>query len=166
MSEIIFKEITYKNIRKNTYFVSEDGEIYSKLQNKILKPKIDNHGYAYVRLATEDSKNFKDFYIAHLVIRTYQGNPPISMKEPTVDHINNKKLDNRNCNLQYLEHNDNCAKINANHKLQENEVHDICKLINAGNNCSKIAKMYDVTPMTISNIKRKQSWTKISNLYF
>lgn len=166
MADIIFKEITYRNIRKNTYFVSEDGEIYSKLQNKILKPKIDKDGYAYLRLGIENSSNFKDFAVAHLVIHTFQGEPPITMKDPTVDHINNKKLDNRNSNLQYLEHDDNCAKINPNHKLEDYEVHDICKLLKAGNNCSKIARMYGVTPMTINNIKRKQSWTKISDLYF
>lgn len=167
MSEIVFKEITFKNVKRNTYFISEDGQVYSKIHNKILKWKIDNKGYAFVRLSIDDDENIynKDFSIASLVMDTYVGVPPTNMKDPTIDHINNKKLDNNYKNLQWLERIDNCSKITPNCTLTEEQVHNICKLIENGNNCNKISKMYGVTPMTIYKIKQHKTWKHISCKY-
>ena len=166
MKVIIFKEITFKNIKRNTYFISEDGQIYSKAHNKILKWAIDDEGYAFVRLAIENENTYnKQFSIAALVMDTYIGVPPINMIDPTIDHINNRRLDNHYKNLQWLERKENSSKINAVHTLQEHEVHEICKLMELGNNCNKISKMYGVTPMSIYKIKQHKTWKKISCQY-
>ena len=166
MSEIIFKEITFRNVKRNTYFISEDGQIYSKSHNKILKWQLDDEGYAFVKLAVEDENIYnKEFSIAALVMDTYVGVPPTNMIDPTIDHINNRRLDNNYRNLQWLERKENSSKIKASHTLQEHEVHEICKLIESGNNCNKISKMYGVTPMSIYKIKRHETWKHISCQY-
>lgn len=164
MSDIIFKEIAYGNIKRNTYFVSEDGQVYSKAHNKILKWKYDKKGYALLTLATDDGKN-KEFFVAHLVIYTYVGLPPETMVDPTVDHKNNRKLDNHFSNLQWLERIDNCKKINAIKKLTEEEVHNICKMLKQNINPNRISKSFGVSAMTIYKIKQHKTWVNISSQY-
>lgn len=166
MSEIIFKEITFKDVKRNTYFISEDGQVYSKLHKKILKWQLNDEGYAFVALAVEGENIYnKRFSIAALVMDTYVGVPPTNMIDPTIDHINNKRLDNHYKNLQWLERKENSSKINPVHLLTEEQVHNICKLIEAGNNCNKISKIYGVTPMSIYKIKQHKTWKHISCQY-
>lgn len=164
--DIIFREIIYKNIKRNTYFINEDGDIYTRNGNKILIPKSDKNGYLCVRLAiTDDGKYNKEFYIAHLVMNAFGTLPPSDMKEPTIDHIDNNKINNNIYNLQWLEHDDNCAKINAKHKLTEEQVHNICKYLETGINCRQISLKFNVTPMTIHKIKNRETWKHISKDY-
>lgn len=164
MNDILFKEIVFSNIKKQTYFLSEDGQVYSKSHNKILKWKLDTKGYAYVTLATNDGKN-KEFYIAKLVVETYIGPPPKTMAEPTIDHKNNRKLDNHFLNLQWMERLENNAKITPITKLTEEEVHQVCKLLEQGINANRISKQFAVTSVAIYNIKKKKNWVHISSQY-
>lgn len=58
-----FKEITYDNIRKDMYFISPTGDIFSKYKasrkskSNFLSPKLDKYGYLVIALRTEENKH-------------------------------------------------------------------------------------------------------------
>ncbi len=93
------------------YYITENAEIISKRtkNEKKLTPHIDNFGYLRVGLQTPEGK-CKTERIHRLMILTYGEHPPKSMKNPTVDHINGNKLDNRINNLQWLSNENNAYK--------------------------------------------------------
>jgi len=93
------------------YYITEDAEIISKRTNnqKKLTQCVDQFGYLRVGLKTSEGKT-KVERIHRLMIETYGKEPPKGMKNPTVDHINGDKLDNRIDNLQWLSNEDNAYK--------------------------------------------------------
>lgn len=52
----------------------------------------------------------------------------------------------------------NAGELNPNAKLTAGLVREIRQLLRDGVSCAKIAKMYDVSRMTISNISRERTW--------
>jgi len=93
------------------YYITEDAEIISKRtkNQKKLNPHVDHYGYLRITLCTPKNKQ-KSESIHRLMIETYGKEPPKDMKNPTVDHINSNKLDNRIDNLQWLSNGDNAYK--------------------------------------------------------
>ena len=93
------------------YYITEDAKIISRRckREKELKQNIDRFGYFYTGIMTPDGK-MKTERIHRLMMLTYGDNPPEGMDDPTVDHINGDKLDNRIDNLQWLSNADNAYK--------------------------------------------------------
>ena len=87
------------------YLINDDGDVYSTLRKKLLKPKTDKYGYLIVAL----SKDGKTSHIGvhHLVAMTFIKNP---FNKPCVNHINEIKTDNRVTNLEWV-----TVKENDNH---------------------------------------------------
>lgn len=101
------------------YQVSNDGRVKSLKrpkvrEDRIIKGLLGNHGYNQVHL----SKNgvVKAFRVHQLVATVFLGHKPNGYTM-VVDHINNKKLDNRVENLQLISHEENVSKGNS---LKEN----------------------------------------------
>jgi hypothetical protein len=69
----------------------------------ILKPETIHNGY--LRVALEDSGKRKRFLIHRLVCEAFHENPE---NKPEVNHINEKKTDNRACNLEWVTAKENC----------------------------------------------------------
>lgn len=84
INEIIFKKYD------NYYYVSRDGEVYSKYCNRCLKHYIDKDGYHRVDI------HGKHIKIHKLVYLTWVGNIPIGKQ---VNHIDDNKSNNDYTNL-------------------------------------------------------------------
>lgn len=148
-----------------------------KYPGKILKidKKINNGGYYIVTLLTNGERLYRSVH--RLVCLTFRGNPPEYGMQ--VNHINGNKLDNKISNLEWVspskniqhalsigcfdKHIKNMSKknrgeLNPRSKLTKNKVINIREALNSGMNSKALALMYDVTPHTISNIKRGVTW--------
>ena len=102
------KSLERKIVRKNNY-------IYSQKEH-IMKLTINKNGYYYVSLK-KDNKT-KTILVHRLVAQTFIPNPD---NLPEVNHINEDKMDNRYCNLEW------CTNIyNENYgtgKIRAGELH-------------------------------------------
>ena len=84
------------------YLISREGKIYSTKSNKILKQRVDRYGYAKCTLFRKGKAYYRTIH--RLVAITYISNP---RGLPTVNHINENKLDNRVENLEWMSIRDN-----------------------------------------------------------
>lgn len=168
-----FVEITYDNIRKDTYFISPDGRVFSKYLGRLMTTKQDKDGYLEIGLQTTGGKQ-RWFKIHRLVALTYIGNPPSSLKDPTIDHIDANILNNHYTNLRWIERSINSSTRKnkgvgeLNHKaiLTDDKVKMICELIISKKYTLKqIGNMFGVSKYAISDIKRKANWKHISREY-
>ncbi len=75
-----------------TYMVSSFGEVLNTTTQRLLKPNTDNRGYLRVSLSGKTCR------IHRLVASSFLDN---TENKPSVDHINNDKLDNRLVNLRW-----------------------------------------------------------------
>ena len=169
-----FKLIDLDDVKKNMYYISEDGKIYSTFLNDFLKPRHDKNEYLELGLSTGQSKQRKLWKVHQLVAKVYLGNPPEYMKDPTVDHINGNIFDNNYRNLRWMERginssirrNKGVGEQNHEAKLTEEQVIEICEvLIQNEKSLKEIADLYGVDKSTISNIKRKKSWRHLTKCY-
>lgn len=157
------------------YFVSQNGEVYSRITNKILKQRKLRSGYCCIGL----SKNgeVKSYYIHRLVASAFLTNPE---NLPCVNHKDENKSNNTVTNLEWCtqSYNNNYGTRNArvikalgsrkgekngNHKLNEEEVAFIkCNYIpwNDVFGCKPLAKKFGVSPCTISRIVNEHGWHK------
>lgn len=87
------------------YKVDENGNVWSDISKKFLKPGTDRDGYKYVVL-TLNKKPFTK-KVHRLVAETFLPNFCQSLE---VDHINDIRDDNRLCNLQVVSHKTNMIK--------------------------------------------------------
>ena len=161
------------------YSISEYGDVRNDKTSKILHTKKDKDGYLTIMLCVNEivsgnTHKRKSFRISQLVARTYIGEPPLDMFDPTVDHIDGDIENNHFTNLQWLERGKNSSIRNnkgvgsQNHEaiLCENQVYEICNLLlHTELSLQEIANKYNVGKSTISNIKLHKAWTHITNTY-
>lgn len=86
----------------SNYFISKDGIVFNKNNNKYLKPRVSRLGYIRVILYSDNKP--KDFSIHRLVAQAFIPNPD---NKPCVNHINGVKNDNRVENLEWCTHSEN-----------------------------------------------------------
>ena len=114
---------TWKDIKgyEGRYQVSDIGRVKSlerrfvdkrgykrTIRGQILRPSTEKDGYLQVYLYKGDSDKGKNFFVHRLVCKSFHENPK---NKPEVNHINEDKLDNRACNLEWV-----TRKENANNK--------------------------------------------------
>lgn len=96
------------------YAITEDGRVWSYLNNKWLKLEISSIGYYRVQLR-KDGQTYR-FLIHRLVFSTFKGEIPEGL---TVDHIDGCKDNNHILNLQLLTRGDNARKARTGKKHTE-----------------------------------------------
>jgi hypothetical protein len=72
----------------SSYLISNQGQVFSRYKNKILKNAVDKDGYNFVRLYMDSKYNSKKI---HRLVYEYFGEN--WNEELSVDHINRNKLD-------------------------------------------------------------------------
>lgn len=174
-----FIPLNVNNILSEFYSINEYGDIISKKSNKILKPNKDKDGYLRLSLCTNEiingkTHNRKSFRISQLVAKTYIGEPPDYIEDPTVDHIDGNIYNNHFTNLRWLERrvnssireNKGIGSQNHEAKLTDEQVEEICKLlIDTNLSFKQIADKFNVDKSTINNIKQHKKWKHISSKY-
>lgn len=145
------------------YKVNGIGEIRSfkrYKEGRVLSPYKDKDGYMCVTMmSNERSKAEK---VHRVVAKAFLNNPE---NLPQVNHINGHKFD---CSIPNLEWSTNIK--NQQHawdndlktiKLTTDNVREIKGMIKNGVNNSEIARIFNVDPSTISNIRTGKIWTRI-----
>jgi hypothetical protein len=80
---------------------------------RILKPFTSPKGYLQVSLHNINGKN-KTAKVHRLVCEAFYDNPK---NKPEVNHINENKLDNRACNLEWVTTKENCNHGTHNERM-------------------------------------------------
>ena len=137
------------------YYITEDAQIISKRtkNTKVLKLNIDQYGYYFVGLMTSENKTSSQ-RIHRLMIETYGNLPPKDMRNPTVDHINGNKLDNRIENLQWLSNEDNSYKSSQS-RIKRYTIEDENGNIFIVENLRKWCKDNNLCPSSLRRSKSK-----------
>jgi hypothetical protein len=102
------------------YSATEDGNIYSHLQNKYLATCIDSNGYNIVSLYKNNEK--KSYSIHRIVALTFISNPN---NLNIIDHIDRNKTNNHRDNLRWITHSNNIINTDTykNNKLGHKHIY-------------------------------------------
>ena len=170
-------EIKIKNIVFNQkYMIDKNGNIWSPYQGgKFLSPSPTQKGY--YRIVLQTSKGRKTFQVHRLVLETF--NPIEGCEKLEVNHIDGDKSNNSLNNLEWCSGSFNIRhslktglrepargeKI-ASNKLTEQQVLEICELLqNTNLSLQTIGDKYGVSKYCIFDIKRKKSWSWLTQNY-
>jgi len=89
-----------------TYTVTRDGRVYNNLYRKYLSPIRMKNGYIMYSFGSTSAGNRKQYYAHRLVAAAY-GLLKNLDDERHIDHINNRRDDNRLDNLQVVDRSEN-----------------------------------------------------------
>lgn len=141
----IWKDVPIKEF-SSQYSVSNRGRIYSKRSKKCITPKISRAGYHRVTLSANGFQ--RTVSIHRLVALAFIPNPE---NKPTVNHINECKLDNRSENLEWATN----AEQNSHGTRTERAIaHTNWKERSKKMNYSSIASKHDYSNQHMCNRKR------------
>ena len=176
----VWKPVTYKDIKRGLYKVSNKGRIIRIKDNKELhgcNPNNERGGYCRVCLKSEDGKH-KKYPLHRIVLYEFMG----LSDDHEVNHKNGKKLVNDVTNLESATRKENArhAAINNLYAYGEKhyrsnftneEVEKICELISNGTPISKVIQVlhlednYGDIYSNIDKIINGKSWKRISSKY-
>lgn len=89
------------------YEITEDGQVYSKLKERWIKPSINSCGYYMYSL--QDVNHFRKFYmVSRLVCITYVSDPPTPKYD--VHHKDHNRMNNHYTNLEWLTRSENVLR--------------------------------------------------------
>lgn len=153
------------------YFADKQGNIWSTKRSsepRRLKPGKSN-GYFYVTLC-KNKESHHSIYIGILVLRTFVGPCPEGMEcchndgIKTHNELSNLRWDTDSNNMKdKIKHGtDSRGERNGLSVLTEADVIEIRRLIETGEiTQTEVGKMYNVDKGTISQLKRRKTWTHI-----
>ena len=139
---------------------------FRKYKGKLLIPTpAGPKGYLYVRLSWPKRQKF---YVHVLVATVFHGHRPNGMD---CCHCNGNHLDNRAINLRWDTRTGNMLDAKKHGTIARGERQGVSKLteqdvlnIRAANGtCVQISKKFNISPMHVSRIKRKQRWAWLNN---
>ncbi len=160
------EELEWRAIPNTNYLISENGDIFSKRSQKVLKPQINKGGYLQLTLYLDGEKT--NCRIHRLVGRYF-------LKEISglqINHIDCNKLNNHYSNLEYVTSLDNHGHAIENNlmpigslkpgaKLDEAAVEKIKLLMVEGFDDYEISEISGTVTATISKIRHYNRWTHV-----
>ncbi len=167
LNEIEFRCYYYNNMPTN-YYINKYGDVYSIKTNKLLNPSIDCSGRKIVCLYINGKSVVKTIH--SMVAKVYLGDKPKD-GDITINHINEKFLDNNVDNLEYLTRRDNVISYlkNNNYKFEikysDDLIHKICSDLKSGIYYRDLVEKYDVPIMYLYNIVHNKCRSNIVTLY-
>ena len=156
------------------YLVSKTGKVYSLRNNVLFEPRFDDDGYLSVGLKSTVDNKRHTIGVHKLVLYTFKGPPPENMIDPSVDHINGIKTENRIENLRWLSRSDNGSriykhvdrrKIISNRTLSDEDVISICNMLNKNMDICKIAELNNTSVDIVKRIKNGETYTEITKMH-
>lgn len=164
----------YINNEPTRYLINTDGQIYSEISNKFLKPFKNPQGYCLVDISHNGKTYTRQLH--RLVALTFIPNP--DMLE-TVNHKNGDKSKNSVDNLEWMTRLDNVRHAwrtglakpryginNPANVYTEEQIHQVCQLLEVGYlNNKQIANFVGVNVTLIRDIKFRGKWKHIADLY-
>lgn len=138
------------------YWIGINGTVLSLQfgKKRELKQRVDKDGYHHVTISNNKVK--KSFLVHRLVAQAFLYGFDKSLE---VDHVNNRRDDNRAENLQMLSHRDNLKKRTKNRKkyVRLNETQkELIKMLYIPKDeifgFRNIARHFDISPQTLKNI--------------
>lgn len=158
----------YKGKEIPGYYIFDNGRVWTKRKHRFLNTTTNKSGYYCVNIRLDKNKNIK-VGVHLLVAHTFLGLPPASMKDPTVDHIDNDKTFNYVSNLQWLERSKNSQKrieLNYNQRFTRQEIRKMCIDITSGLSNETIMKKYNINRSYICNLTACRIYKDITSHYF
>lgn len=149
------------------YVVYGDGRVWSKIQDKFLKPSLHTEGYLVVSIGKGNR-----MLVHRLIAQTFIPNPE---NLPQVSHENNDKKDNRVENLKWCTNSYNTKKgyedgLNPGVSLK-GEANGACKLTEAEARrikydyphlgARKIAPIFNIGVTAVKSIRNGKTWSHI-----
>lgn len=170
-----------KRFRDSNYLATENGEIFSEITNKFLKPAKDTKGYLRVVLSYKGV--LKTFKVHRLICECFHENPE---NKKQVNHKDGNKENNNFNNLEWCTQKENTehaiknnlfsfqnsersknkvfkkGTLNGMHILKEFEVLEIRRDFKPRVNTRKmLAQKYNVTENCIKDVIARKSWKHI-----
>ena len=108
MTKIEINDVVY-NIHPvyDLYGANKDGNIIHIIKKIPMKGCRNHRGYMMCMVRRHGQNGFKNIHVHRFVWECFNGIIPY---DKVIDHINDKKDDNRLCNLQLVTHQENCKK--------------------------------------------------------
>ena len=183
-----WKIISFENVMKNTYCISNIGNVVKINNNVVCKQHkaisyINGKEYKRVSLKSNDGK-FHEYRVHRLIAHEFIDKNFPNEDDLEVNHIDGNTSNNRLDNLEIcspiintkhayiFELSNNVGENNYGHKLTSEIVRMICKyLVQYDGNAHKVHEFlkidgFDVSCSIINKIKNKSSWVNISDQYF
>lgn len=166
--------ILLEGVKPNLYEIEEDGRIWSNYKKGYMSPAKDKDGYLKIALSGGSRNTKKYFRIATLVALAYIGEPPKTLKDPTINHIDGNILNNHYSNLEWVERGVNSSirnnkgqgELNHEAKLTTEQVIEICELlVNTNLSYKEICSRFNITKSAISAIRNQRTWREVTSQY-
>lgn len=173
MIKMITKRVCINN-EPTRYLVNENGQIYSEIRKRFLKPYLNPNGYYLIDINHRGIAYTRQVH--RLVALAFIPNPN---RLETVNHKDGNKANNTVYNLEWMTRLDNVRHAwetglvkprygtdNPACVYTEEQIHQVCQMLEVGDISNKcIALTVGVNVSLIRDIKFRGKWKQISDLY-
>ncbi len=154
--------------QNNSYLVTEDAKVYSKITHKFLSTYTKDDGYVLLNIAGQKKR------LHRVVAETYIPNP---LGLPEVNHLDGVKSNCHKDNLEWCTSKQNKAHAwemglykdiaeDHCHAIHTNEkIHKVCQLLQDGYRNLDIANALQVHKDTVAQIRGGTAWLEVSRHY-
>lgn len=114
-TEMMYNGTLFKNINipgYENYMVNSVGDVYTKRTGELMVPRPDKDDYLYLCLYNTVTNKRMTVRIHKAVMYTFNGPPPVDMIDPTIDHIDFNRTNNKASNLKWLARRTNSSPKN------------------------------------------------------